>query len=107
MPAVASWDTAGSRGQARSTAFIDDICTAVAERVADVAAPLACCVRCHSRLTMLARPMRAALAERSSRAHAQEDEKRCSTTDEVGGGEGAHALLDTEAPRGGDLVNHD
>lgn len=40
-PAVASWDAASSRGQARSSAFIDDGCTAVAEQVVSTAGPLA------------------------------------------------------------------
>ncbi|WP_245233695.1 hypothetical protein [Micromonospora parva] len=40
-PAVASWDAAGSRGQARSSAFIDDACTAVAEQAVSTSGPLA------------------------------------------------------------------
>jgi hypothetical protein len=38
-PAVASWDAAGSRGHARSAAFIDDFCTAVSEQVVSTAGP--------------------------------------------------------------------
>ncbi|SCG39100.1 hypothetical protein GA0070614_0597 [Micromonospora coxensis] len=40
-PAVASGDPAGSPGQARSSAFIDDVCTLVAEQVTSTAGPLA------------------------------------------------------------------
>jgi hypothetical protein len=40
-PAVASWDAAGSRGQARSAAFIDDVCAAVGEQVSSTTGPLA------------------------------------------------------------------
>ncbi|KPM51974.1 hypothetical protein ACG83_30855 [Frankia sp. R43] len=40
-PALASWDKAGSASQARSTAFIDDVYTAVAEQVRMAPDPLA------------------------------------------------------------------
>jgi hypothetical protein len=40
-PAVASWDAAGSQGQARSAAFIDDVGVTVAERIVGLAHPLA------------------------------------------------------------------
>jgi hypothetical protein len=40
-PALASWDKAGSPGQARSAAFIDDVCAAVAEQVRMTPGPLA------------------------------------------------------------------
>ncbi len=40
-PAVASWDAAGSRGQARSSVFIDGGCTTVAQQAVSNAGPLA------------------------------------------------------------------
>jgi hypothetical protein len=41
VPAVASWDAAGSRGQARSAAFTDAVYEAVAEQTVSTAGPLA------------------------------------------------------------------
>ncbi|MBL7496123.1 hypothetical protein I6A84_01215 [Frankia sp. CNm7] len=40
-PALASWDRAGSPGQARSAAFIDDVCMAVAGQARATPGPLA------------------------------------------------------------------
>lgn len=40
-PALASWDRAASPGQVRSAAFIDEVCTVVAEPLGSIAGPLA------------------------------------------------------------------